>query len=89
MGIGTHGLTARRQLAFRHVLPDNLTDNILSQSTDAEGRKTFSNASLPENHIWRGNAENLPESVEFDHSTNEAKYIVQQPSYSHPINLSH
>jgi hypothetical protein len=52
-----------RNLAFRSVLPAALTNNLLVKAVDAANNPIFANATLRQNYIWQGNANNLPVAV--------------------------
>ena len=78
--IGNVPLSTDRKLAFRYVLPDNLQNTLLAQGRDASNNPTFVNASLTQDKVWRGNAQNKPEEVTLEIAPPDARYILQQPS---------
>jgi hypothetical protein len=58
------GLGGGRMLGFVSALPLNLEDNVLAQGRDAENRPIIVNATLTENMVWVGNAQNRPAIVQ-------------------------
>lgn len=68
-----------RLLRFVNMLPDGLTNTLLAQG-EVGGKKVFVNATLTQNKIWVGDAQNKPVETDLNFAPNDASYILKTPN---------